>query len=199
MKTSPIGASDTKMSSNQYSTSQPPASFWSGDKGLVIGLFVFLVSIYFTFFDGDKNKKQPETKSSVQQNVTSSNTININNYLGTWSSSGTCDKVYWWIDRDRYQQYTITYIDKLDSKENYVYAVSSYNFFENYPLDSGKFIKNVMRFNINDGAIFDISFVGSPKKAIKFYQLELSSDDLIVTQGLVVKNGRSTILLYKCE
>jgi len=191
VKSSPTGTNNTKTSFNQglnqYSTSMSSVTFWDRDKKVLLGLLVFLVFIYFAFWHGDGN-----------QNVTSSNTININNYLGGWSSNGKCDQTFWWFERESNQKYTMTYIDRSKPDANFVDKISYYNFFENYQLESDQVIKNVMKFTISDGDVYDVAFTNSPVKSIKFYRWERPGD-LLITQGKWIHNGVNTKLLKKCE
>ena len=201
VRTPPIKSNSTTATSNQglnqYSTSKTPVAFWDKSQGIALGLIIFLVFIYFISIVVDKNNNQSKVSNTTQNNITLPNTL-INNFIGTWSTTGVCDKNYVWIALNRDQKYSISIIDRSDSKNNYSLPVNSFLTFENYKLESGKFINNVVRFNIDNGAVYDINFIGSPVKTIKVYRFDRPGE-LVISQGKRIKDGGDTPYLIKCN
>jgi serine/threonine protein kinase len=201
VKTPPIKSNSTSATSNQginqHSTSKTPVTFWDKFQKVAIGLVIFIIFMYFISFLGNQNNNQSKVSTTTQNNIAAPNML-INNFLGTWSTTGVCNNKYVWIAIDRDRKYSINIIDKSDSNNNYSLAVISFSTFENYALESGKSIKNVVRFNIDSGSVYDIGFIGSPEKTIKVYRLD-RPDQLVISQGKVIKDATSTPSLKKCN
>jgi hypothetical protein len=92
--------------------------------------------------------------------------------------------------------YSITIVDTDDSKD-LLSPILSYSFVENYKLDNGTIIKNVMKLKTTE-AYLDIAYIEGPIPSIRIYQLEDMQNNLLVTQGKRLKDLSPTSARKKC-
>ncbi len=199
IKAQPFKSASKTSSSNsglpQYPTNKP-SPFWDRDRIIGIGgIFVLLIMIVFGMSDKDNN--QAATKNKPVPNVSNSSsaplsasTIMERLSLYKWGFDADNCKIYWRFTKGQDGSYSIYIVDLNDTSNNIVEPIRSYIFSENYKLDSGAIVNNVIKLQ-TPSAYLDIAYNSSVPE-IRLYRLESTSNKLMITQGKHLEDGKVT-------
>jgi serine/threonine protein kinase len=207
IKTKPYQSVGQSINSSTISSNIPIGGappFWSSNK--LWGVAIFIVISLLIFYEGPKeNTKQssPNYSAGTNSNVSPSQagSQNANSIMSTltksrWSQDNITCKEYWGFIKNTNGSYSITIVDTDDSKD-LLSPILSYSFVENYKLDNGTIIKNVMKLKTTE-AYLDIAYIEGPIPSIRIYQLEDMQNNLLVTQGKRLKDLSPTSARKKC-
>ncbi len=199
IKTKPFQATTKIATSNsglpQYPTNKS-SSFWDRDRIIGIGgIAVLLMMIVFGMSDKDNNQittatnKPTPSSSNSSAAPLSASSIMENLSLYKWGFDADNCKIYWRFTKGQ-DGYSIYIVDLNDTTNNIFEPIKSYIFSENYKLDSGAIIKNVIKLQ-TPSAYLDIAY-NSAVPEIRVYRLESTSNKLMITQGKHLDDGKAT-------
>jgi serine/threonine protein kinase len=208
IKTKPYQSAGQYINSSTSSSPIPAggsAPFWSPNK--LWGVAIFIVISLLIFYEGPKeNSKQSApsygtgTTTSVNpsQAAGSQSAYSIMSTLSRsrWSSDSSC-RQYWQFIKNQNDSYSLSVVDLDDPSDDFVSPVLSYSFIENYKLDNGTIIKNVMKLKTKD-AYLDVAYIEGPIPSIRLYHLEDMQNNLVITQGKRLKDLSPTLPRKKC-
>ena len=155
----------------------------------------------------DNNQSQKSTSNKTTTNVSSQTTAQspsvwqnmMTNFSAhRWADESTNCQIYWTISKNQDGTYSLNLINTNDSSKNFSDQVLSYTFFQNYQLDSGIIINNVMKMETKSLYI-DLAYISGTEPAIRVYRLEDKENNLLVTQGRRIKDGALTAVRKKCS
>jgi serine/threonine protein kinase len=211
IKTKPFKSLSTGSSSSsglpQYPTNKQ-TPFWDRDRVIGVGgIAVLLFLIVYGMSGRDNNQSQKSTSNKTTTNVSSQTTAQspsvwqnmMTNFSAhRWADESTNCQIYWTISKNQDGTYSLNLINTNDSSKNFSDQVLSYTFFQNYQLDSGIIINNVMKMETKSLYI-DIAYISGTEPAIRVYRLEDKENNLLVTQGRRIKDGALTAVRKKCS
>jgi hypothetical protein len=188
----------------QYSTTKH-LPFWDRDRVIGVGgiaVLLFLIVYGMSGRDNNQNIASKNTSSAVTANSSISPSLSASSIMDTlslyrWAFDSDNCKKYWKFWKGQDGSYSINIVDLNDTSNNVYEPISSYIFNENYRLDSGSIIKNVIKIE-TPSAYLDIAYLNGAVPEIRLYRLEDKSNKLMITQGKHLDDGRPTQPRKKC-
>ena len=205
IKAKPFQSTATISKSNsglpKYPTGKSP-SFWDTDKVIGVGgiAVIFFLMIYGLTGKDDKQKSS-YSPATINSSSKASSSPTVDSMMESLSANSwgfdvdNCTK-YWRFFKN-HDGYSINLVDINNPSKNALDPIRSYILVQNYSLDDGTIIKNVMKIETQT-AYLDIAYINAPVPAIRLYRLEDKQNNLLITQGKHLKNGESTLPRKKC-